>query len=367
MIDIKDFYDSPYLNKSEFKDLVLFCYNNECQFDKIWTPVTKQARGIIFNKISGEIVARPWQKFFNIGETPDTLLTNLPEESFTVTKKIDGSLGILFNYENEWYITTKGSFYSNQAKWATEWIRKNINLSNIKNELTYLFEIVYPENKIVVDYGKKESLILLGCIEKSTGKEINYQNLLTEAKNIGSEITEIKEFLSLEDLVEYCKILPSSEEGFVVTFQSGLKVKIKGDEYTKLHKIISNITPLAFWDVWDTEKQEIPKVYLSNIPEEFEIITAELTKIINKIHFDLDNRIKAIYSDITNKLPDCEQKEFAIFCEKNYKEDMPLLMNIFRGKWTSYWSLIHRRVRPKANIVEGYNLDDRIKRILDDN
>jgi hypothetical protein len=111
------------------------------------------------------IVARPFAKFFNYG-TPQAVI---PAEPFVVTEKIDGSLGILYYLDGEPHIATRGSFTSEQAararrccaSYEIEWTPGT----------TPLFEIVYPENRIVVDYGDRRELVLLAAIDHATGRD----------------------------------------------------------------------------------------------------------------------------------------------------------------------------------------------------
>ena len=65
---------------------------------KRWDEYTRAARGIIFNKRTGECVARPFPKFFNLGEMPESQLNKIPKDpsNYEVYDKLDGSLGILY-------------------------------------------------------------------------------------------------------------------------------------------------------------------------------------------------------------------------------------------------------------------------------
>ena len=112
------------VSKVTNKDLAIYCYTQKCVYEKAWDKYTKMSRGLIINLKTGEIVARPFTKFFNLNETDETKLKNLPREEPEVTEKLDGSLGILYCDEGQYFITTKGTFYSEQGQWATEYFRK---------------------------------------------------------------------------------------------------------------------------------------------------------------------------------------------------------------------------------------------------
>lgn len=369
-LNIKDFYDHPHVLSREWKDLVLFCYSRECQFDGLWDDITMAARGIIFNKVTGELVSRPFIKFFNASELDGKIdLRELAKKPFTATKKMDGSFAIHYRYENNDHIATKGSFQSDQAQWATEWFRKHIRFSEMRQGYTYMFEMIYPENKIVVDYGDTEDMVLLGVIETVTGVEMSYSSLKEEATRIGATLVEAVEFSSLDELYDYCKDLPASEEGFVITFHNGLKIKVKGEEYCKIHRILSHMTPLAFWNAWDLEKKEIPKEFMVLMPEEFREITDLLYQQITDLHWNTFRESERKYLDIMTEFPpEIDHKTLFLRIKEKYPNDTSDLMYLHKKSYNKLWTGIHRRIRPTNNILpENAAGADRLKRILAEN
>jgi len=117
--------------------LTIWNYSHKTQFDKYWDNITIMCRGLITDNETGEIVALPFKKFWNIEEKMHKATPN-----FKVFKKMDGSLIILFNYKNEWIIASRGSFISEQALKAIEMLH-NKNLLELDKNYTYLFEIIY--------------------------------------------------------------------------------------------------------------------------------------------------------------------------------------------------------------------------------
>ena len=363
---IEDFYNHPHVLHNEWEDLVIFFYSRECQYDKIWDDITRAARGIIFNKKTGELISKSYEKFFNLNEMPESCLENLPKGKFTSSVKKDGSLGISFFYKDQWYITTKGSFKSEMGQWATVWFRKNVNVSAIKREYTYLFEIIYPENRIVIDYGDFEGLVLLGCIETKTSLEMPYSALIAEAEALGVTLTEIQtDYDNVEDLYIFCKGLPHNQEGFVLTFENGLKVKMKGDDYCKIHKLLSCMTPLAFWEAWDLNIQEIPKSFLAGLPEEFRDICDNLNDMIQRLHMDIYEDVQEALKDLYSRLgEDVDAKTLAIEAKDKYKDIMTFIMHWYNKKYSKFWYSIHQRVRPTFNqLPDDIKGADRINRI----
>lgn len=362
---LTNFLNHSLVNKSEWEDLIIFNYSRECQFDRKWDDITRAARGIIFNKVTRELVARPFHKFFNLLEMPETSFENLPKGPFTATIKLDGSLGVLFPYKDQYWIATKGSFQSDQAHWATDWIRKNTKLSAVRKGYTYLFEIIYKANKIVLDYGDYEGLTLLAVINNVTGVEMPYKNLVEEAENIGVPVVKQETgFDNLEDLYHYCKALPETQEGFVVTFSNGLKVKMKGDAYVKIHKLLSRMTPIAFWEAWDLGLKDIPKDYLTQLPEEFRELTDNIYNQVYAMHWEPYKRYIKMHHEMKGRLGIADKKTWALSIKECHPKEFSYIMGLYNGKDDQVWQQIHKNCRPTNNILpDGIKGTDRLKRI----
>lgn len=112
-------------------------------------------------------------------------------------------------------------------------------LSNLDRSMTYLFEIIFPENRIVVDYGKREELILLAIIDTKTGKEF-------PPKDVGFPI--VKRYDGIKDLKDLQALEEDNREGFVVRFKSGYRLKIKFAEYLRIHKLITKVSSIVVWE-----------------------------------------------------------------------------------------------------------------------
>lgn len=225
----------------------LYTYTPSCQFDHKWNRINMLSRGLILDVRRQRVIATPFPKFFNYGE-----IDTLPDEPFVVTEKLDGSLGIVY-YEPEhfrWKVATKGSLDSEQAQWAQHRMITHMDLwGALEKYATYLVEIIYPENRIVVDYEGARRLVLLGAYHEN-GSEFDRAELerLVSKFPLFELVREWK-FDSLDDVLRQAENLPINREGFVIRFQSGLRVKIKGAEYCRLHKLIAGITPNRIWEM----------------------------------------------------------------------------------------------------------------------
>lgn len=146
-------------------DLKIYNYSKKAQIEQRWNDATRKCRGLIVQRTPWgvEILAKPWLKFFNCGEHPEGTF-NLDMPVWAVDK-IDGSLGIAYPGPQGWAIATRGSFTSEQAIEGTKMLRERIDEGFLPvGGVTYLFEIVYPENRIVLDYAGKRELVLLGVL-----------------------------------------------------------------------------------------------------------------------------------------------------------------------------------------------------------
>jgi len=128
-----------------------------------WTNALRMCRGIVFELGSGDLLALPFEKFFNYGDHPET--SDLKPGRYIASKKHDGHLGIIFRYRGQLLITTRGDFMSPTSKIATEMLEKRRWLINqrLPHDCTMLVEIIHPKTHVIQDYGQEEKFILIGC------------------------------------------------------------------------------------------------------------------------------------------------------------------------------------------------------------
>ena len=108
-----------------------------------------------------KVIATPFPKFFNYGEV-EIWDSEQHDGDILALEKLDGSLGIVYHHSGEWHCATRGAFDSEQAMWAKTWLNNNIDTNALEKDHTYLFEIIYPENRIVVSYDY-EGMVLLSA------------------------------------------------------------------------------------------------------------------------------------------------------------------------------------------------------------
>lgn len=300
-------------------DLVLFNYTHDAQYNCRWNWFERVSRGLILSTKSGEVVARPFDKFYNWLEGGRKVSGHI----VTITTKIDGSLGILYR-DNGFKIATRGSFDGEQATWATkhlQWYEPNI-----PEDLTLLFEIIYPENRIVIDYGNMEELILLAARNRFTGEYLPfYPNLYELADSLGFLTPEIFDFNNVDDIIEACASLSVESEGWVVEFSDGQRVKFKGDRYVELHRLVTNAT---FKRVLEAVRDNTYGWMVKDIPDELMDQIREWKQEIDRVVEHTVEKVESVYEEIKGA---SDRKAFAASAN-NHQSIAPYLFCKLDGK-----------------------------------
>lgn len=327
-MNLQKYIDDKYISvqKHPTEDLYIYNYTQRAQFDRIWTEETMNCRGLIMDG-SGKVIARPFKKFFNLEEQE-----NLPAEDFEVFEKMDGSLGILYWIGSAPYLATRGSFTSDQAIRGTEILQDKYadKLSMALNDKwTYLFEIIYPENRIVVDYKGMSDIVLLAAIDTETGEEISYSMLLGLH---GNDFQIAKRYDGLGDLqniknLSSVKAAQDNKEGFVIRFKSGLRIKLKFEEYVRLHRLITGINARNIWDLLRNNKplDEL----LDRVPDEFYRWVKDTANELLEDYEGISHRAYKAFQDAEAHTEN--RKEFALYVIKKYPDIKHLLFDYKDG------------------------------------
>jgi RNA ligase len=222
-------------------DYWIYNYTPVAQNQQVWNPATLACRGLILD-MDDNVIARPFPKFFNADL--NDLTDKMNDQSWLVQEKMDGSLGISYRTPSgRLQIATRGSFTSEQALWANQWLadRPGIGLG-IPDDETWLFEIVFPENRIVVDYKGAEGLYLLARIHTLTGLDLR----LADA-DWPSELI-VQEYSTMTDIYKP-KSTADQAEGVVIKFPlTGERFKIKYKDYVRVHRYAFAFSPKTVWE-----------------------------------------------------------------------------------------------------------------------
>lgn len=223
-------------------------YTPQCQHGNLWNWFTKQARGLVVDD-HGTIIARGFDKFFNLEEHGSL---DIPGQHFVAYDKLDGSLIIVFHYAGQTIACSRGSFESDQAKWAQEIIRECGFTA--PGEASICFELIHPENRIVVDYGGTRDLVYLGHRTQAGGDYWFPDDTPFPAAQ--------------RYLVDSVGDLPQRDnaEGFVLHWPNGFRVKIKYDRYVEMHRAIFGLTERK---ILEAVKGGYSEDLRQDLPEEF--------------------------------------------------------------------------------------------------
>jgi RNA ligase len=321
----------------------IYNYSRTCQYENKWDDLTIECRGLVLDR-EGNVMAKSFPKFFNYEELEGMTFrpSKIPNEKFEVFEKMDGSLGIVFYYEGEWRVATRGSFKSEQAIMGAEML-KRYDLSVLDAECTYLFEIIYPENRIVVDYGV-ERMVLLGAYNNQTGVEIG----LDQMKYVNN-FDVVKRYDGMADFKELKDSIMDDREGYVIRFDSGMRMKIKGDEYLRLHKILTNFSTVDIWKIL-CDGGSLDE-FLDRVPDEFDVWVRQTIGNLSYARYSIRERCGKIhdyfrygkYGDVD---PEPTKKEFAEHVMKYVEAPLrPVCFAMWDRK--PYEHIIHKLIKPK--------------------
>jgi len=308
--------------------LTIWNYNEKVQYEGLWDEVTAQCRGLITENTTGKILVRPFKKFHNYEEVVGKGVIPSQGDYVYIQEKMDGSLGILFNYEDQWIMATRGSFASEQAIKGLEIVKSKYFLASWSKEYAYLVEIIYEANRIVVRYDE-EKIVFLSVVlneswkwEPTDDTELHWTtaNMVLHANGVEEDdLVKTEQHFNFSD--ELYKSLKqkneTNKEGFVLRFQPGnFRMKIKFEEYVRLHKVMTNLSTTAVWEVLSSGASMDD--LLKDVPDEFyqkiKQYENELTSLFNLIVSDYFIHFRTIQSkvgDVSNN-----RAKFALFAKQ---------------------------------------------------
>lgn len=334
---LREMIDAKMIRRFEHNngDLIGLEYTQRAQWDRCWNDVTLQCRGLLATT-DGTVIARPFPKFFNLSERPDEAAARLGQ-SFTVSEKLDGSLGIHYRWQGQDHIATRGSFHSLQAEWATEHAQAELHGRQLNVDLTHLFEIIYPANRVVVDYGGLDAIVFLAALNIETGDQVDvYWPLSRRAVNY-----EVPAGATPADIGGLWAHLDTGNfEGFVVTFTDGYRVKVKLDEYLRLHRIMSSTSNRTIWEALRAGTNLA--ALFESVPDEFYRWSESVVAEFNDAYDDMQANARHLFDQIEVETGTADRKAFAMMAKESPLA--PVLFAILDEK--DYADTIWKRLRP---------------------
>jgi RNA ligase len=322
----------------------IYNYSRATQYEGKWDEITKKCRGLILDR-EGNVVAKSFDKFFNYEELT---FKDIPEETFEVFEKLDGSLGILFWYQGKWILASKGSFVSDQSIKGSQILKEKYNVEVLPKGYTTVVEIIYPQNRIVCDYGNDEVLVVLSMISNVSGKELDYDSMMSF--NDVSGMPVIKKYDGIQNYDTLKTLIGKDREGYVIRFKNGFRMKIKGEEYVRLHRILTGFSNVDIWEYLKDGK-DVSEL-LDRVPDEFDnwVKTTirdlrygcfQLRETAGKLH---DGFRYGKYGDVD---PEPTKKEFAEFVMKQQEVLHPIMFAMWNHNNEKVDDIIWKIMKPK--------------------
>lgn len=312
---------------NETGDLVIFNYTAAAAAAGRWNWFERHSRGLIMD-MNGNIIARPFDKFFNAGEQ----MPNAGTKVVAIREKMDGFLVIVYWWQGAWRAASRGSLTGPHTELATKMLANSPARKFGETSHTFLFEAIHPSTRIIVDYGTREDLVLIGGIHTETGAVINEFGLDWRAQLWG--IARPHDFIDEnETIVSLVNSWPGeAAEGVVLTYSDGLRLKVKSPYYVALHRAKFGLTERAVFHAETTNRlQEL----IDSLPVECHQPVRDLAKVIRK---DLKHILAEAHQYLRDE-PESD-KEFALRIKEHAPERLHGLLFMLRHDKDAFRALV---------------------------
>ena len=317
--------------------LAILNYSETCTYEDGWNPTTLACRGLIYRTDTNEVAARGYVKFFNHGQPGAAEIpSNVPVH---VSDKADGSLGIVYPVPSGgWAVATRGSFASEQAVHATRVLNDRYADHRPAPGVTTLVEIVYPGNRIVLDYAGMDDLILLGAVEVATGAVLD----TTAFPDWLGPRTRTFEAATLAEALAIPP-RPNAEGVVVRDLATGAMVKIKQADYIELHRIVTNLTARRIHD-WLLEGNPLAD-FIAPLPDEFHAWCREVADEITETVRVRQEAMTANYHDVVGQVVTANPYWSAT--DRAGRKEFALIAARHPDKWALFALLDDHDIRPE--------------------
>lgn len=228
--------------------------NYNVNFEDTFPPIKtindalrRECRGLTFYADTGEIASRPFHKFFNVNERPETMVGNIDwTVGYDTLDKIDGSFFRPIHLRSDDLLWGTKMGETAVAEKANGFLSSTPQMEDLAYEftrvgMTPLFEFTSRSQRIVIDYGPEDLMRLLAIRENVPGFYKTYAELLEIAERFNVPVVgKLEGSRTIVDLMAHTKDL-IGEEGYVISFANGHKAKLKAEHYCLLHKTIDHL------------------------------------------------------------------------------------------------------------------------------
>lgn len=325
-------------------------------------PIERECRGIKFDTRTGEIIARPYHKFHNLGErdgyrTSDVNLSN----PHVILDKLDGSMVHTCPSKLGLYLMTRAGI-TEVALQAEKFLSANqLRYGALFNSLgwdeyTYIFEYIGPNNKIVVNY-EKEDLVLTAIRHVRNGTYVFHDEMIKLGKLLN--IPVVPNVTDLDDIVELAETIKGddlpNQEGVVVRFDTGAMVKIKSDAYVLKHRSK---------DLVSSQRGVLSLIFNNNVDDVIPQLDPEVVEKLRAYEYKVLGKLEEISSGINQVVNDTRaltQKEFALGVMEEPKMEQSVYFNVRKG--VNAWDALKEKCckyvinnKKTEELVEGLDL-----------
>ena len=341
--EIMDLKKEGYLyfkEHNKYTNLIITKYLPITTYSNNWTPTLLNCRGVVLDKNTGEVIVNSVPKFFNhtelIGETtkekPPVGLT------YQVFEKLDGSLINVSWYNNDLIVCSSGSFDSEHSNIAYTWLTTRYKdiLDKLDKTKTYGFELIHPNYRIVCNYHDRSELVLLYVRDTNSGHDFN----LLDYKDLGFTLPKIYES---KDINELCNRNIVNEEGYIIKYSNGFRMKVKFENYLNLHRFKTEARIYDLYNLLSENKD--PNVeyndFLNLIPDEFYTTLQEKIKTILNDYKTQEKYLKDINENLLNISEN--KKEYVKYALASHSKVKHILFKMYDNKdytkdlWRYLW------------------------------
>ncbi len=304
----------------------LVCVNYLVTLPDSFEGIRNEFRGITFDGKTGEVVSRPFHKFFNINQKEETQYHAIKHMKATVYEKVDGSMIHAFRHpeSGQMLMATRMSAETEQAQAARRFALSDLMVTgliadNIDRGYTPMFEWVGPGNQIVVQY-RTWRLVYLHSRNRETGEYWFDERFPDKAKRYEIDFGDIFNHLDKEEF-----------EGYVSLLENGMWVKSKGDWYNTRHKVVDDLMKPAYKLYEKALAGEIDDVY-SNAADRYKPALMKIGNEVAKDFADFRGRLFQAHNDVIAETAGDGRKGYVLYAKEHHPDLFSGLMKVYDHK-----------------------------------
>ena len=331
--EYNDFFSCLQLNHHNGELLIRYGIADMQQ--SMWTDpdsMYRECRSLVIDLVNDEIIASPFRKFFNMNETVQTMEDVVRERiesarMLEITDKKDGSMQFARYYRGQIKLYGSMALDPNNSWRLKDGYTKltdNIKKMIIENaNLTFIFEYISLADQHVVHY-TEEGLFLLGIRDVDTGREFHYYEIEQMAQSYDVPMIEIQNKTFDQILAEMKTLESDKAEGWVLNIigndingnEESLRLKIKGDQYVALHRMIDKISSInvVIKNVADDTYDDL----FSKVPVNYRDRVQKIADQVFRYMRDTNAKIEEYYTEA----PKGDKKEYMLWVDANIPREL---------------------------------------------